>query len=107
MGGVEDEREDSVQILANCGSHQHVVRRVDGEVVSHGTLRPAVEGQPLGPNDEFVHLRARDGEPGVFDVTSHAGPPRAATPKYRSGYDRIFRKKPKAAGGKKLDPKLN
>ena len=68
-------------------------------------LRPAKEGQPLNAG-ELVSLRQRKEHPALWDVdvqyngredsntaygdSSHAGPPRVATDRYRRNWDSVF-----------------
>lgn len=102
---VDDSEEDTLQVISSAPDHAHVVRRKGG-TVSQGILRPLREGQPIDPAGELVSLKPRDSEPGVFDVTSHSGPPRVASNRYRSGHDRVFGKA-KKDNPRKLNPKLN
>lgn len=81
------------------------VLRKRGERVEPALVRRAMEGQPI--HGELVRLTARD-EPLLYDVDvvydartddaaaeAPAGPAQVATPSYRKGWDRVFKKKPR------------
>jgi hypothetical protein len=89
----EDHDEDVVRILQNCGDHAHAVRK-RGERVESVRVTPLKEGKSLPPGSELVSLTPRNDAPGVFDVTSHAGPARVTSAKFRKGYDQVFGRKP-------------
>ncbi len=78
------------------------VLRKRGERVEPALVRRAEEGQPI--HGELVRLTPRD-EPLLFDVdvlydpkadegaAGESGPAQVATPDYRKGWDRVFKKK--------------
>jgi hypothetical protein len=88
---ADDKPKDTVRIKGVCPKgHTHVERR-RGDKVETGVLSNMEEGKPIPEGSEYVELKARGDEPGLYDVTlSHKGPVRASTPAYRKGYDRIF-----------------
>lgn len=88
---ADDDTENTVRLQGRCAEgHMHAERR-EGDRVENCILVPGGEGKPIPAGGEYVELAARDGEPGVYDVTlSHKGPARVSTPAYREGYERIF-----------------
>lgn len=71
------------------------VRDHDGQQ-TEGTMRPTVEGQPLQDGEEIVRVESvEDGTIHVQSVYAHnpsKGPSKASNPKYRSGYDAVFKR---------------
>jgi hypothetical protein len=86
-----------VHSKAESGEGYRVLRARD-EAIEVGELRPAKEGQPL--HGELVSLRAREGQPRVFDVdvlharpktiAARSGPAKVASDAYRAGWDAVF-----------------
>ena len=89
------------------GAGSKVVRARPGRIEA-GEVRPMVEGKPLVPGGEVVHLERRADAKGLFDVRvdykvpdkteepasasspSRTGPAQVATPAYRDSWDRTF-----------------
>ena len=88
------------------GGGSKVLRARPGRVET-GEVRPMVEGKPLTPGGEVVHLERRADAKGLFDVRvdykvpektdasasapSLTGPAQVATRAYRESWDRTFR----------------
>lgn len=96
-GPVEDV---AMVVGASVDSQQLAVLRKRGGELSAAILRAAKEGQPL--HGELIRLRARDGEPHLYDVESvyeaprdrsadRGRPAQVATEEYRDGWDRLWK----------------
>jgi hypothetical protein len=103
--GRANETDDVALVCASSSDGETLgVIRKRGELIEAATMRKTSEGQPI--HGELVRLIKRE-EPMLFDVetlyrasTKEAreteGPAQVATDAYRKGWDRLFKKRPRA-----------
>jgi hypothetical protein len=76
---------------ADPGPGRRFRRHLPDHSIEEGTIFPCQEGQALPPGADLIRLKKRaDGDFDVETVVSGRGHSTAATPAYRSGWDRIF-----------------
>lgn len=89
MSDKKDDEVERVHVLHHCDQHI-VVGHKDGRASVLPTL---TEGKPIPPDAELVTFEEIPDSPHERNMRRHrlgSGPSRAATPKYRAGWDSVF-----------------
>ncbi len=97
-----------IQLLSPpCGHGRAKALITDGETTTIGEveMRHSDDSRPMQPGETMLTLE-QSATPGGYKVTgsyTHEGPPRAATPKYRKNYDKIFGSRKPSTDPKELN----
>ena len=88
---ADQENPKRVFVLHECDHHM-VVGDANGDIK---VASPMKEGEPINPDESLVQFTEVEGEPRLRDMhvtRISSGPSKASTPKYRSGWDTVFKK---------------
>jgi len=88
---ADQENPKRVFLLHKC-DHHTVVKDDDGRI---GVASPLKDGEPISAESDLVHFTEVEGEPRLLDMHTTrigTGPSKVSNPKYRSGWDIVFKK---------------
>lgn len=91
---ADQENPKRVFVLHECDNHK-ILGDDQGRI---GIVNATKEGTPISPDSDLVHFTPVEGEPQMLDMHTirvNVGPSKVSTPKYRSGWDTVFKKKAK------------
>jgi hypothetical protein len=88
-------KDDKFTIEGLTETGVHGTHEREGQPTEQNELQPMVEGRPLQEGEEIVRIEAVEGNTLKLKTlyAQHKGPSRASSPKYRAGYDAVFKKR--------------